>query len=104
MGQLDRWHIFEYIKLYADKGIVFNKEKFAIARDVVKFAGYKVTSDGYRPPKRIIDAIKNFSKTEKITDVRSWFGLVNQVAYTFIQTSCMAPFRGLLAGKKRVWT
>ena len=98
------WHTFDYIKLCADNGIVFNKDKFVFARDTVEFAGYEVTNSGYRPPKRVIEAIRNFPKPEKITDVRSWFGLVNQVAYAFIQTECMAPFRELLAGKKRVWT
>ncbi len=31
-----------------------------------------------------------------ITDVRSWFGLINQVAYAFSMTEKMLPFRCLL--------
>lgn len=98
------WHTFDYIKLCADNGIVFNKEKFEFAKDVVEFAGFEITKDGFRPPARIIDAIKNFPKPEKVTDIRSWFGLVNQVAYTFSQAEIMEPFRELLSGKKRVWS
>ena len=97
------WHTFDYIKLCADNGIVFNKEKFAFAKDVVEFAGFEVTQSGFRPPSRIIDAIKKFPLPNTITDVRSWFGLVNQVAYAFMQKDQMSPFRELLAGKKRVW-
>ena len=98
------WHTFDYIKLCADNGIVFNKEKFVFARDEVEFAGFEVTKEGFRPPARIIDAIRNFPKPEKVTDIRSWFGLVNQVAYSFSQKEVMDPFRELLSGKKRVWS
>ena len=98
------WHTFDYIKLCADNGIVFNKEKFVFARDEVEVAGFEVTEEGFRPPARIIDAIRNFPKPEKVTDIRSWFGLVNQVAYTFSQKDVMDPFRELLSGKKRVWS
>ena len=97
------WHTFDYIKLCADNGIVFNKEKFAFAKDVVEFAGFEVAQSGFRPPSRIIDAIKKFPLPNTITVVRSWFGLVNQVAYAFMQKEQMSPFRELLAGKKRVW-
>ena len=36
-------HTFDYIKLYADHGIVFNKDKFLFARDNVEFAGFEIT-------------------------------------------------------------
>ena len=29
--------------------------------------------------------------------MRSWFGLINQVAYSFVKTEPMAPFRHLLS-------
>ena len=83
---------------------MFNKEKFEFAKDVVEFAGFEITKDGFRPPARIIEAIKNFPKPEKVTDIRSWFGLVNQVAYTFSQAEIMEPLREQLSGKKRVWS
>ena len=78
------------------------KGKFA--EDVVEFAGFEITSDGFRPPARIIEAIKNFPKLEKVTEIRSWFGLVNQVAYSFYQAEVMEPFKELLSGKRRVWS
>ena len=37
-----------------------------------------------------------FPRPKNITDVRSWFGLVNQVAYAFSMTEQMHPFRELL--------
>ena len=41
-------------------------------------------------------AIRDFPRPRNVTDVRSWFGLVNQVAYTFTMAERMQPFRKLL--------
>ena len=37
-----------------------------------------------------------FPVPRNITDIRSWFGLVNQVSYAFSMTDRMLPFRSLL--------
>ena len=97
------WHTFEYLKLCGENGIVFNKEKFEFAQDSVDFAGFEVTNEGYKPLKKMIDAIQNFPTPRSKTDVRSWFGLVNQLAYTFAQASVMGPFRNLLSSKSFYW-
>ena len=94
------WHTFDHIKLCADNGIVFNPEKFKFARDEVEFAGFEVTKDGYRPADHIIEGIRDFPTPKNNTDVKSWFGLVQQVAYTFSESSIMAPFRELQSKKK----
>ena len=47
----------------------------------------------------------DFSTPKNISDVRSWFGLINQVAFAFSKGAIMAPFRELLkAGVKFEWT
>ena len=97
------WHTFDYIKLGGDNGIVFNKDKFQFAQEVAEFAGFELTQNGYRPLKKIIAAIKDFPTPKSTTDVRSWFGLVNQLAYTFAQAPIMQPFRGLLSAKSFYW-
>ncbi len=90
------WHTFDYLKHCADNGIIFNVKKFVFAQRTCEFAGFEITPDGFRPPKRILDAIMTFPTPKSTTDMRSWFGLVNQVAYAFSQSSTMAPFRELL--------
>ena len=95
------WHTFDHLKHCADNGIVFNPEKFRFSRETVEFAGFEVTLDGYRPANRIIEAIIEFPTPKSVTDVRSWFGLVNQVAYSFSESSIMQPFRELLQAKKK---
>ena len=41
-------------------------------------------------------ALQNFPTPRSLTDVRSFFGLVNQAAYSFSKTEAMSPFRELL--------
>ena len=49
-----------------------------------------------RPCSKFLKAIEEFPRPTNITDVRSWFGVVNQVTYAFSMTSHMHPFRELL--------
>ena len=94
------WHTFEYLKICGDNGIVFNIKKFQFGQDTVEFAGFDVTTDGYKPSRKLLEAITRFPSPQSTTDIRSWFGLVNQVAFTFSRTQVMAPFRELLSSKK----
>ena len=93
------YHVVDYLKHCSDNGIVFNLEKFVFAQEECEFAGFELTKDGYRPPKRKLEAIKGFPTPTTITDIRAWFGLVNQVAYAFNQSKVMSPFRELLQTK-----
>ena len=95
------WHTLEYISHCATNGIVFNPKKFAFGRDEVDFGGFTITKDGVRPTASMINAIAQFPTPTNITGVRSWFGLVNQVAYAFAQAEIMAPFRELLSTKRK---
>ena len=95
------WHTLEYISHCAQNGIIFNPTKFVFGEDQVDFGGFTITDDGVKPTNAIIDAIANFPTPTDITGVRSWFGLVNQVAYTFAQADIMAPFHELLSTKNR---
>ena len=90
------WHTLSYIQLCSENGIVFNPTKFHFAEDSLEFAGFDVTSTGYKPPNRLLENIDNFPSPTNITGVRSWFGLINQISYAFSQASVMAPFRELL--------
>ena len=90
------WQTVNYIDLCARNGMVFNPDKFLFGADIVEFAGFEVTKDGYRPQKKLLDSIANFPIPTDLTGIRSWFGLVQQVAYAFSKTKDMAPFRDLL--------
>ena len=77
--------------------MVFLPEKFQIASRSVEFAGFQIMMKGIQPRDKCITDIKNFLKPTNIRTVRSWFGLINQVAYSFMKMDHIAPFRHLLS-------
>ena len=86
-------------------GIVQNPSKFCFARDVVDFAGFEITPTAVKPCPKILQSIESFPTPQNLTDVRSWFGLVNQVAYAFASADHMKPYRDLLKpGRPFIWT
>ena len=95
----------EYLNLCSSNGIIFNQKKFVFCQKQVEFLGFEITEDSVRPASTYLQAIQNFPTPKDITDIRSWFGLVNQVAYAFSMTDVMRPFRDLLKPSPEfVWT
>lgn len=89
----------EWLDTCGKNGITLNPSKFVFAQEEVEFAGFRITLDRVQPCKRYLQAISEFPTPQNITDVRSWFGLLNQVAYAFAMAEKMAPFRDLLKSK-----
>lgn len=57
-----------------------------------------------RTCRKYLDAIRDFPTPTNITDVRSWFGLINQVSYAFAANERILPFCQLLKpGAPFVW-
>ena len=77
-------------------GITLNHTKFHFAKDEDEFAGFEITKDTLHPCKNYIRAIANFPTPRNLTEIWSWFGLVNQVSYAFSMANTMLPFRELL--------
>ena len=93
------FRVCEFISKCAAAGCIFNPKKFQFALEEVDFLGFTITANGIKPQKQFIDAIETFPTPSNITDVRSWFGLVNQVSYTFAAAPAMEPMRKLLSTK-----
>ena len=70
------------------------------AEETVEFAGFEITTDSVHPCKKYLQAITDFATPKNISDIRSWFGLVNQVSYAFSISPTMLPFRQLLKPAK----
>ena len=85
-----------WLTICGANGIILNPEKFVFAKDTVQFAGFEIGLTTVKPARKFTKAIVEFPTPTSTTDVRSWFGLVNQVAYTFSRADTMAPFRDLL--------
>ena len=59
----------------------------------MEFAGFVITPTDIQPSDKHIRAIRDFPTPQNITDIRSWFGLINQVSYCDSLRNDMAPFR-----------
>ncbi len=90
-NQACRW-----LTICGQHGITLNPSKFQFASDTVEFAGFEISLDSVKPCQKYTRAIADFPTPKNLTDVRSWFGLINQVAYAFSMTATMSPFRDLL--------
>lgn len=90
------------------KGITLQPEKFRFCQRDCEFVGFNLGWEEYRPTEEKLAAIRNFLMPESptITDIRSWFGLVNQLAPFMAPAPVMQPFRELLkrpVSKKVYW-
>ena len=98
------WRAIDFIELCGKAGVVLNPEKFQFAEMDVKFAGFRITENSVEPLPKYLDAIRGFPTPTNITDIRSWFGLVNQVSHYAQLRDLMEPFRQFLSPKvKFTW-
>lgn len=94
----------QWLDLCGRNGIVLNPTKFVFSKQTVDYAGFQITPTSVKPCLKSLEAIKEFPTPKNITDVRSWFGLINQVSYAFASADRMLPFRDLLKpGKPFTW-
>ena len=86
----------DLLDLCRHHGIILHKDKFVFGANTAEFAGSEITPDSVHPYEKYLDAICNFPTPANLMDMRSWFGLINQVSYAFAVTDCMLPFCQLL--------
>ena len=93
------YKVCEFLTTGSNGGCTFNPHKFQFGEDEVNFLGFLVTRDGVKTTNQFRESILNFPTPQNITDVRAWFGCINQVSYSFASAPIMAPFRHLLSTK-----
>ena len=93
------WRVISYLELVGKNGIVLNPTKFQFSASEVDFAGFHITTSEVKPLAKYLDAIATFPRPTSISDVRAWFGLVNQVSHYGRTTRLMEPFKPLLSPK-----
>ena len=93
-------HVWEFLYRCAEKNITFNLDKCKFCESSVTFAGFQLSATGYQVDHTIIDAISKFPTPANQTDLRSFFGLVNQLsASTNTISTLLTPLRPLLCTK-----
>ena len=99
------WRTMEFLNLVANAGVVLNPEKFQFCKKETEFAGFRITNTSIEPLPKYLEAIRDFPTPKSTTDIRSWFGLVNQVSNYGQLRDTMAPFKPFLSPKcPFVWT
>ncbi|XP_066981047.1 uncharacterized protein [Macrobrachium rosenbergii] len=87
-------------------GITLNKDKFVVAAPTVNFCGYTLSGEGISADQEKVSAIRDFPTPANLTDLRSFMGLVNQLAeFTPDIAATAQPLRPLMSPKRTfVWT
>ena len=99
------WRTIDFLITAGKAGCVMNPKKFQFARREVDFAGFRISEEKIEPLPKFFDAIRNFPSPKSTTDIRSWFGLVNQVASYAQLREHLEPFRPFLSPKHKFeWT
>ena len=93
------WRVIEFLETCGNSGVVLNSDKFQFSLPRVEFAGFRLSEDTVEPLPKYIDAIREYPTPQNISDIRSWFGLVNQVSYYADLRNIMEPFRKFLSPK-----
>lgn len=91
------WRAIDFLNTVGESGMVLNADKFQFAKKEIEFAGLLISGDKIAPSPKFFDAIRDFPTPTSTTDIRSWFGLVNQVASYAQLRSYLEPFRCFLS-------
>ena len=97
------YHMWDYLTLCANNGVVVNAKKFKFCQDTIDFAGLTITPTGVTPSAKILSSICDFPRPTDLTSARSWFGLVNQVAWAYAVSPLMQPFRELIKPNQKFY-
>ena len=92
-----------YLTLTGRNGIILNPDKFQFAQETVDWAGVRVTMDKVEPLPEHIESIKSYPTPTNLTDMRSFFALVEQVAPFVMVKPYLYPFRELLKKDRKFY-
>ena len=84
-------HVKEFLQRCAERKITLNQTKWTFAQPQVTFAGFILSADGYKVDSSITDAISRFPTPSNRTNLRSFFGLVNQLSASSWPPSAALP-------------
>ena len=93
-------HVRQFLQRCEERSISLNRDKFQFCQESIEFAGFHLSSDGYHISNYVTQAISNFPAPSNRTDLRSFFGLTNQLTGSSDAISpALSPLRPLLSTK-----
>ena len=98
--------IYDILCRCSDRNITLNAEKFVFAVPETDYCGYQVSEEGIRVDPKKVQAIAEFPTPKNLTDLRSFFGLANQLSdFSYETVNPAEVLRPLLSPKNEfVWT
>ena len=93
------WRAISFLDLMGKNGVIINPEKFQFCQREVDFAGFRIKETNIQPLPKYFEAITNYPTPKSTSDIRGWFGLVNQVAHYAQLRDQLEPFRHFLSEK-----
>lgn len=97
------YRIHEFLSRCRKHGITLNAEKFTLTTLAVSFCGYVLSNEGKAVDPEKDKAIADFTTPASLTDLRSFMGLVNQLAEFFPDISAAAQLLRPLMSPKRTF-
>ena len=97
--ELHWWRTIDLLELMGRHGVTLNPNKFQFCKKDIDFAGFRLTGTTISPLPKYLDSIRNFPTPKSITDIRAWFGLVNQVSHYAQLRDLVETFRQFLSPK-----
>ena len=87
-------------------GITLNRDKFTVAESRISFCGFTLSDEGIAADPGRVAALRDFPTPSNLTNLRSFMGLVNQLAEFTPDIALTAqPLRPLMSPKRSfVWT
>ena len=99
-------HVQQFLQRCADNNIALNIDKCQFFKSQVTFAGFQLSSKGYKIDPFITEAITNYPTPTNRSDLCSFIGLVNQLSTsTNTLATLLSPLRPLLSTKNEfLWS
>ena len=89
-----------FLQRCQERGIALNRDKFVYASTEVTFAGLRLSRKGFSIDPGLLQAVREFPTPTDKTDVRSFFGLINQLgSFTDKIAELSQPLKPLLKGE-----
>ena len=92
-----------YLTLVGKNGIILNPEKFQFAQETVNWAGVKITKNSVEPLNDHVESIRSYPTPLNLTDMRSFFALVEQISPYVMVKPHLGPFRELLKKDRKFY-
>lgn len=92
------WRIIN-MEILSKAGVIINPDKIQFVEWTVDFTGFRVTEETVEPLPKYIESIRQFLMPRSTTDIRSWFGLINQAMHYSKLRAMVEPFWKFLSPK-----